>query len=65
MNTPAEMPFLMTAREFSEYARIRFEAVYTLWAQGRGPEKTRRGKHVYITRDDADRWLLDQDSPNA
>lgn len=51
----------MTPREFAEFAGVRLDRVYTLWAQGRGPERTRLGKHVYIARDEAKRWKRAQE----
>jgi len=54
------MSDLMTPREFAELAGMRLDLLYTLWAQGRGPERTRRGKHVYIARDEATRWMQAQ-----
>jgi hypothetical protein len=45
------MSDLLTPREFAEFAGIRFDRLYILWAQGRGPERVRQGKHVYISRE--------------
>lgn len=51
----------MTSREFADSVGICMDKLYMLWAQGRGPEKTRRGKHIFIAREEAERWRSMQD----
>lgn len=60
-----ELPLLLTPREFAEHVGMRLEWLHLLWAQGRGPERARRGKHVYVTRDEAERWLRVRDQEAA
>jgi len=57
----AERSVLMTSREFADSVGMRMDKLYILWAEGRGPEKTRRGKHIFITREETERWKSIQD----
>lgn len=52
---------LFTTKEFTEYARISMSTLYMLWAQGRGPDRTRVGKRIFIAKDTAAEWLKEQE----
>lgn len=64
MNTPvssAEPPWLLTAREAAKAASLTIDQLRLLWAQGRGPERCRRGRLAYVDKQELERWMKVRD----
>ena len=53
----ASLPWLLTSRETAKAASLTLEQLRMLWAQGRGPEKARRGRFIYVAKSELERWL--------